>query len=189
MWLDLKYVHLLSRSLEGFVSKGDNTFNFRCPLCGDSKRQRSKKRGYILQRAGKFGSYCHNCHESHSLRDFIGIVDPVLYDQYVIESYTTGERPGTASTKTVPILSHSVSKKLHGCLPASTQEITRSFLESRKIPKVRWSGLYFCDDFNGLARHLTNNSDKYSEKIKEVKLVIPLIDMHKNMLSNGPSRT
>lgn len=42
-----KYVYLLSSYLEGFKKIGHN-YNFRCPICGDSEKNKRKKRGWLL---------------------------------------------------------------------------------------------------------------------------------------------
>lgn len=39
---------------------GDN-WNFRCVVCGDSKKSQTKKRGWILVNGTKVTYYCHNC--------------------------------------------------------------------------------------------------------------------------------
>jgi hypothetical protein len=51
LWIDVKYANLLSTQLELFKVKKTNPYlaNFRCPVCGDSKKNKSKTRGYILQ--------------------------------------------------------------------------------------------------------------------------------------------
>ena len=45
-WLDQKYINLIAFRLERFKQR-NNGYNFRCPLCGDSARSKSKTRGSI----------------------------------------------------------------------------------------------------------------------------------------------
>ena len=45
--VDSKYVGLVSSRLLKFKRVKPNLYNFRCPICGDSKKQKSKARGYI----------------------------------------------------------------------------------------------------------------------------------------------
>ena len=50
IWIDTKYANLLSAKLERYVVKKHNPFlaNFRCPICGDSQKSKTKARGYLL---------------------------------------------------------------------------------------------------------------------------------------------
>lgn len=45
--IDHKYVRLVSSYLAGWKDAGNNVFRFRCPFCGDSKKNTAKKRGYL----------------------------------------------------------------------------------------------------------------------------------------------
>ena len=47
--IDNKYIGLLSTRLQKFKKVKANLFNFRCPLCGDSQKNKNKTRGYIYQ--------------------------------------------------------------------------------------------------------------------------------------------
>ena len=80
--LEYRYVNLAGASLDGFKKIRDNVYNFRCPICGDSFHKNSKKRGYFLQKEGKFLFYCHNCGASMTLKNFLYQTDNALYQQY-----------------------------------------------------------------------------------------------------------
>ena len=59
-WIDQKYINSLATRLSMFTRKDDNVYNMRCPLCGDSQKSKTKARGYILGRDGKYVYTCHN---------------------------------------------------------------------------------------------------------------------------------
>ena len=44
--VDSKYIGLVSPRLQKFKKVKNNLFNFRCPICGDSKKNKTKTRGY-----------------------------------------------------------------------------------------------------------------------------------------------
>lgn len=46
------------------ISKSRDVFRFQCPLCGDSKKSRTKVRGNYYRSTGTY--YCFNCGESRS---------------------------------------------------------------------------------------------------------------------------
>ena len=50
MYLQQKYLLLLSSQLGQFKKKSNNLFNFRCPYCGDSQKHKNKARGYIFEK-------------------------------------------------------------------------------------------------------------------------------------------
>ena len=50
-------------------SKG-KSYNFRCPICGDSKKNKSKTRGYLYAVKANTNFKCHNCGASMSLTTF-----------------------------------------------------------------------------------------------------------------------
>ena len=45
--IDSKYIGLVSTRLEKFKKVKVDLYNFRCPLCGDSKRNKNRTRGYF----------------------------------------------------------------------------------------------------------------------------------------------
>ena len=49
LWIDTKYANLGSSSLERFKVKQFNPYlaNFRCPICGDSQKNKFKARGFL----------------------------------------------------------------------------------------------------------------------------------------------
>ena len=70
-------------------SKAD-LYNFRCPICGDSKKNKSKTRGYLYAVKANTNFKCHNCGASMSLNNFLKHVDPAVHKQYVMEKFKEG---------------------------------------------------------------------------------------------------
>ena len=48
IFLDSKYIGLISARLDKIKKVKPDLYNFRCPYCGDSKKHKNKKRGYLL---------------------------------------------------------------------------------------------------------------------------------------------
>ena len=59
--VDAKYISLLSTRLEKFKKVKPTLYNFRCPICGDSKKNKNKTRGYIYPVKANTNFKCHNC--------------------------------------------------------------------------------------------------------------------------------
>ena len=76
IYVDQKYVNLLSGQLERFTRKRDDLYNFRCPICGDSQKKKHKARGYVYRKENLLFYRCHNCSASMSLANLIKEINP-----------------------------------------------------------------------------------------------------------------
>lgn len=85
LWRDEKYLRLLSPQLDHFAQKHQHTFNFRCPLCGDSERVKSKARGYVYPKSDLLMFKCHNCSVALPFSALLRRMSRFLYDQYILE--------------------------------------------------------------------------------------------------------
>lgn len=89
-WIDDKYVMLLSSSVDRFkvISNSPLQVNFRCPICGDSKKSKTKARGYLFRTNDGSTMYkCHNCGVGKSLRNLLKHVNGRLHQEYVSEVF------------------------------------------------------------------------------------------------------
>jgi hypothetical protein len=189
VFIDLKYTHLLATRLEQFKVKNNNPFtaNCRCPICGDSKRNKWKARGYIFTRKGSLFFKCHNCNYGSSLGFLIKELDPTLYHQYSLEVYKEGGNqkphanvtsvmsfspPNFEARKKENLLDHLLDK-VYGT-PAE------EYLRKRKIPESRWRDLYYIDNM----QKMEQLSEKYKDRIvgEEGRLVIPFYDRDGNFV-------
>ena len=81
MYTEIKYLNLLSPSLEKFKKKGDYVWNMRCPICGDSQRNRNKARGFVFRHKADLMYKCHNCGASMPFPRLLEKLDPSLYKE------------------------------------------------------------------------------------------------------------
>ena len=88
-YIDLKFINDLSSRLGQFKRKTETLFNFRCPYCGDSEKNKTKARGYLYRKKNDMFYKCHNCGVGASLGNFIKYLDPKMYSQYILERYKT----------------------------------------------------------------------------------------------------
>lgn len=89
-FIDDKYINLISSRLQKFKKVKANLYNFRCPLCGDSKRNKTKARGYIYTVKNNTNFKCHNCGASFSFNNFLKQLDSTLHKQYTLEKFKEG---------------------------------------------------------------------------------------------------
>lgn len=84
-FLDQRYINLVGPTLQLFKKKSSNTWNFRCPLCGDSQKDRLKTRGYFYTRDGEMWFFCHNCRVARPFYMFLKENYPHLYSGYQMD--------------------------------------------------------------------------------------------------------
>ena len=80
--IDRKYISQISSRLDRFAQKKDSLYNFRCPLCGDSKKNLNKARGFLYVGKRGFNYKCHNCGIGHTFGTFLKQIDDILFRKY-----------------------------------------------------------------------------------------------------------
>ena len=188
IYIDTKYIRLLSPQLNQFKQKSDDLYNFRCPICGDSEKNTYKARGYIYRLKEALIYKCHNCGDSRSLGNLIKHIDSTMYSQYVMEKYKTGskdslEEPTFEFPK--PVFATSTPKKLLEAVGAvclinlPDEHISNQFIRKRKIPLTSTRGLYYIDD----EEKLEGLSPKYKDRIigHNSRILLPFCDQDGNM--------
>ena len=176
--VDSKYIGLVSSRLQKFKRVKDNLYNFRCPICGDSQKNKNKTRGYIYQVKNNTNFKCHNCGASMSFNNFVKTIDPTLHKQYTLEKFKEGhtgrnfvvEAPKLEFTK--PVFKKSIN------LPkASSDPAAKEYLVNRKIDPDKF---YFADKF----MEWTNTQKRTFDTITrdESRIVIPMYDCDKNLI-------
>jgi hypothetical protein len=85
-----KYIqeHFISLlPLDGYKKLSSTKINCRCFICGDSKTNKRKKRGFFLwnKRYDTYVFTCHNCGASTNFNNVCKTYAPSLYEQYKIK--------------------------------------------------------------------------------------------------------
>jgi len=168
--VDSKFINLVSSKLQKFKRVKSNLYNFRCPVCGDSKKNKSKTRGYLYAMKADINFKCHNCGASMTLSNFIKHVDPILHKQYVFERFKDGHtgRATVVEEPTFKFEAPKFKKKLK--LPkASEDPRPAGYLTARKLDP---DDFYYTECFKKFANSLKPTFD--SEKYDEQRIIIPL---------------
>jgi transcription elongation factor Elf1 len=179
LWIDIKYASLLSARLDRFKVKNNNpyTATFRCPLCGDSDKNKTKTRGYLFIAYQKLRMKCHNCGASYNFNNFLEKLDGELFSQYTYERYKANnphEEREIVPDSTAPFETPD-PRLIDGILDRldtlSVDHPARAYCVSRMIPDAALSRLYYIDDVSKIGQL----KDSYKEKISgtEARLVFP----------------
>ena len=99
--VESKYVRLISSRLRNFKQKSTNLWNFSCPFCGDSQKNKTKARGYVFAKGNNLFYRCHNCGVSTNVANLIKHVDGALHKEFVLEKYKSGETNNAFNANTV----------------------------------------------------------------------------------------
>ena len=86
-FIDVKYIGMISPRLEKFKRVKNNLYNFRCPICGDSQKNKTRARGYLYQVKNNTNYKCHNCGINVSFNNFLKDIDPATHKQYIFEKF------------------------------------------------------------------------------------------------------
>ena len=89
-YIDVKYINLISSRLLKFKRVKPHLYNFRCPICGDSQKNKNKARGYFYQVKNNTNFKCHNCGINISFNNFLKQIDQPTHKQYAFEKFKDG---------------------------------------------------------------------------------------------------
>lgn len=184
IYIDRKFLHLLSPKLERFAQKKQDLYNFRCPICGDSQKNKSKARGFIYKKNNDYYYSCHNCGIGHTFYNFLKLVDPSLLKEYAYERYTNGEtgnhnypKPSFEGFKSQPAFDEKKAQKkidLDTIEALPDSHFAKTYVQARKIPNRLYGELYFAPDFKMLVQSL--GIEKQNLKEEDPRLIIPFFD-------------
>ena len=156
--------------------------NFRCPICGDSQRNKFKCRGYFLEKNMAIIFHCHNECGAMGFERFLKDYYGDLYAQYkfdVIQEWKHNKKDTVFETasKTPEIEELNVEVNDLGLEKAMNISSSKEYILSRKIPKQFHDDIYYTDKFYGFVNdHI---DDKFPENMVEQtdkRIVFPLRD-------------
>ena len=169
--VDSKYINLVSSRLQKFKRVKPDLYNFRCPICGDSKKNKSKTRGYIYSIKANVNFKCHNCGASMSLNNFLKTLDPVIQKQYAFEKFKDGHtgRNFVVEEPEFKFETPKFSPKMD--LPrASEISAAKLYLEKRGLDPTKF---YYTNKFKAWVNTLVEKFDNI--EYDEPRIIIPLI--------------
>ena len=176
--VDSKYIGLVSSRLQKFKRVKSDLYNFRCPICGDSQKNKNKTRGYLYPVKNNTNFKCHNCGASLSFNNFLKELDPVLHKQYTLEKFKEGHT-GRGFVVEAPKLEFKkpVFKKSLNLPKASSNPVAKEYLEKRKLNPEKF---YFADKF----KQWTNSQKQTFDTIgrDECRIIIPMYGKDNNLI-------
>ena len=187
VYIDRNFLLQISPKLNRFSRKKDDLYNFRCPLCGDSQKNKTKARGFVFRKKNDYFYMCHNCGVSTTFYNFLKQIDPSLLQEYQLERYKNGEtgnnnypKPDFEEYKAEkPTFKKSLELPTIDSLPEA--HFAKSYVQQRRIPQTFWSQLYYAEDFATFIQNLGIEKENLHKDDK--RLVIPFYDKEKNLIA------
>lgn len=183
-FIERKYILLLSNRFRNFKQK-ENHYNFSCPYCGDSHKNKFKARGYLLQKGAKWMYYCHNCGATRSFDKFLEEQDVGLYGEYRLEKLKDSSQVevlGSISNTTNMTSAfpgyrqrNSPLRKLKKVSQLDWDHPVKKYILERKIPNRYHAKLFLCPKFYAWTNKLVPGKFKKVTN-DEQRLIIPFLD-------------
>jgi predicted RNA-binding Zn-ribbon protein involved in translation (DUF1610 family) len=169
-FIDAKYINLLSSRFQKFKKVKHNLYNFRCPICGDSQKNKNKARGYLYQVKNNTNFKCHNCGTNISFNNFLKQIDPSIHKQYTFEKFKQGNAGKNFTTEEPVFKFESPKFKPKLDLPkASENPEAKLYLKNRNLNPDKF---YYSDKFKEWTNSLQTVFDDTGKD--EPRIVIPL---------------
>lgn len=180
--IEQQYCNIVGNRLQQYKIQQSSPFrsNFRCPLCGDSKKNKHLKRAFFIENKGRIGFYCHNGCGGMSLNNFLKKVAPDLQHQYAVDKYIDKTQTIVQQEKlTVPSTSNTTIRvfDLKTIDMLDPHHPAVHYVLQRRIPSCFHSKLYYAPDFIKFVEmsERSINIIKVHKTKKHPRLIIPLI--------------
>ena len=176
--IDAKYISLVSSRLQKFKKVKADLYNFRCPICGDSQKNKNKARGYMYVVKNNTNFKCHNCGASLSLNNFLKKIDTTLYKQYTLEKFKEGHTGRNFVTDEPEFkFKKPIFKKKLNLPKASESDFGKEYLTKRKLDPGKF---YFAENFMEWSNTQKQTFDRIIKD--EPRIIIPLYDESKTLI-------
>lgn len=195
VFIDRKYLKLLSPKLNRFSQKKDDLFNFRCPFCGDSQKNLLKARGYVYRKKNDYYYKCQNCGIGHTMYNLINLIDSNLVKEYALERYANGETGNQNYPKAeakaaeqdkfkfeAPVFKKRVTINLPKIIDLDIDHYAAQYCIGRKLPVDTYNNLYYAEDFKLFVDELLPDHGK-ELKEDDPRLIIPFFDRDGTLLA------
>lgn len=200
MITDLQYIERVRPYVGRFKPHGGERWNFRCPYCGDSKKE-NKARGWLYRKDDKILYNCFNCSVSTTLGKLLEYLDLQLYKEYRMSYYREDQSFKSSNieldsddldlddltdffkstTKSLPIYDSALDK----LVPISSLPVDHyvvKYIQSRKIPKNLWHLFYFTTKFKKYTNDLKPGKFDTLDR-DHPRLVLPYFNEHGRMFA------
>lgn len=182
LFLQRTYADMLGSRLEGWRVQSYSPYraNFRCPICGDSQKNRFKKRGFILEQTGYLYFMCHNECGAIGFEKFLRDYHNDLFTSYRLDrirnNYKDEQEEVYEEVSFEPEVNTLTDLDLENF---QTNPAAFEYVSKRKIPESFWDDIFYTDQYYKFINDITPGKfpDSYSDHIDH-RIVLPLRDFN-----------
>ena len=145
---------LVKYGVEGIEPRG-RKFIFRCPVCGDSDKIKSKKRGFLITNMDGNGAMgCHNCGYRASFSNWLKKYNHDLYTQWIQDVYVGISLDDRVSEEAIvpediefpeEVVDYSLFLPLKKVSDSIIYRKSMEFICQRKIPRKYARHFLYCE--------------------------------------------
>ena len=165
---------------------GDN-WNFRCVVCGDSKKSQTKKRGWILVNGTKVTYYCHNCGYNKRILTFLKEHFPAVAKEYTKHLFKSTSKQSKQSKLVQTTVEDTSSNQIQNiglqklCKLPEDHPAVKYFM-GRQMPLRFMRYFYWADNYCEYINSVI--PDKF-EKVpaEDPRIVIPFYTLHRKVFA------
>jgi len=186
--LDEQYIRIMGSRLDRFKPISQHRYQCRCPLCGDSKKDKKKARGNFFMYRGSWLYKCHNCGKSMRIPTLLETAFPDLYDEYIMGS-TRDRMTQEANNHTAQYPKHRITQYSSFEKPESPKNTlidfdlpklsdlpddhpAVSYARGRKLPAKYLHDLYYAENFKKWSNTIVK--DAFADtQFDDARIVIP----------------
>lgn len=174
-YIDLKYINIISTSLERFSWKKQDMATCRCSICGDSKKNKLKTRFYFYQSKGTFYVKCHNCGYTSSFQNYLEFTNNPILQEYRMEKFK--DKYGSKKQEEVVLNTVTDFSVVHldqfpTIVSLPTDHYAKQYCLNRKLPIRILNELRFTEDFATVA-----NLFEEGNYTSDARIIIPFKDV------------
>ena len=178
---DVSFLNQISSRLLLFKKVSDSTWNCRCPICGDSKKDPRKARGFFFRGSDCLFFKCHNCGISKSFSGILKMIDSALYKEYLFR--TMSQNPGRPQmlNKIAPLHPEIDMTTVSGCtmfdshITTDESNLVVQFLSKRLIPRGQWHRLGWAHSIEEFYKSFPEEVHTPRISTDYTALIIPLV--------------
>lgn len=153
VYLEEQIIISIGYTLEGFC-KTQIGYRARCPVCGDSRVSKSKKRFNIVRKPNGYLCYCFNCDYSASLITFLKTYHDAEYRKYIF-TLLKDEKVHKVDIS-MPIVHKEESALLK---PIKYCNEALEYLKKRNVPVERFDEFGYVDNFDEFIKSINDEKE------------------------------
>tara|TARA_R110000850_G_scaffold40159_2_gene103639 strand:+ start:1471 stop:2472 length:1002 start_codon:yes stop_codon:yes gene_type:complete len=162
-------------NLSTITSVAPLKINFRCPLCGDSSKDKYKCRGWFFEQKGAMKFKCFNCDAGNYLTKFAKEHYPSMWESFYVDNFRSRSKPKKEIEEYVPAPVKYRTQKFITINNLPKNHPARVYITNRKIPKRFYDEIYYTKHWKMVANKICPNTFANVEK-DYPRIVFPLRD-------------